>query len=204
MNAIILEKLSEDPRLATILPLVTLPILETGNDIYMALLEAVVSQQLSVKAADTIFKRFLNLFEGQNPTPERILAQSVETLRSCGLSGQKAAYIQNIAIFWQQPDIQNRDWLSIDNDLIINELTTIKGVGKWTVEMILMFKLGRLDVFPDADLGVQQAMIRLYGLESKGKELKKQLYEISANWKPYRSVASRYLWRWKDCKHIGS
>jgi DNA-3-methyladenine glycosylase II len=198
MNSIILEKLSEDRRLATILPLVTLPILETGNDIYIALLEAVVSQQLSVKAADTIFKRFLNLFEAQNPTPERILTQSVESLRSCGLSGQKAAYIQNIATFWQQPKIQNRDWLSMDNDLIISELTTIKGVGKWTVEMILMFKLGRLDVFPDADLGIQQAMIRLYGLESKGKELKKQLYEIAANWKPYRSVASRYLWRWKD------
>jgi DNA-3-methyladenine glycosylase II len=198
MNPMILQKLSEDPRLATILPLVTLPILETSNDIYIALLEAVVSQQLSVKAADTIFKRFLNLFEGQNPTPERILTQSVENLRSCGLSGQKASYIQNIATFWQRPDIQNRDWLSIDNDLIINELTTIKGVGKWTVEMILMFKLGRLDVFPDADLGIQQAMIRLYGLESKGKELKRQLYEISEYWRPYRSIASRYLWRWKD------
>jgi DNA-3-methyladenine glycosylase II len=198
MNPMILQKLSEDPRLATILPLVTLPVLETSNDIYRSLLEAVVSQQLSVKAADTIFKRFLNLFEGQNPTPERILTQSVENLRSCGLSGQKASYIQNIATFWQRPDIQNRDWLSIDNDLIINELITIKGVGKWTVEMILMFKLGRLDVFPDADLGIQQAMIRLYGLESKGKELKKQLYEISEYWRPYRSVASRYLWRWKD------
>jgi DNA-3-methyladenine glycosylase II len=202
MNPMILQKLSEDPRLATILPLVTLPILETSNDIYRALLEAVVSQQLSVKAADTIFKRFLNLFEGQNPMPERILTQSVENLRSCGLSGQKASYIQNIATFWQRPDIQNRDWLSIDNDLIINELTTIKGVGKWTVEMILMFKLGRLDVFPVDDLGIQQAMIRLYGLESKGKELKKQLYEISEFWRPYRSVASRYLWRWKDGKHI--
>jgi DNA-3-methyladenine glycosylase II len=198
MNPIVIQKLSEDPRLATILPLVTLPVLETSNDIYISLLEAVVSQQLSVKAADTIFKRFLNLFEGQNPTPERILTQSVESLRSCGLSGQKASYIQNIATFWQRPDIQNRDWLSIDNDLIINELTTIKGVGKWTVEMILMFKLGRLDVFPVDDLGIQQAMIRLYGLESKGKELKKQLYEISEFWRPYRSVASRYLWRWKD------
>jgi DNA-3-methyladenine glycosylase II len=198
MNPIITQKLSEDVRLATILPLVTLPILETSNDIYIALLEAVVSQQLSVKAADTIFKRFLKLFEAENPTPERILTQSVETLRSCGLSGQKASYIQNIATFWQQPHIQTRDWLSIDNDLIISELTTIKGIGKWTVEMILMFKLGRLDVFPIDDLGIQQAMIRLYGLESKGKELKKKLYEISATWQPYRSVASRYLWRWKD------
>jgi DNA-3-methyladenine glycosylase II len=198
MNPIIIQKLSEDPHLATILPLVTLPILETSNDIYIALLEAVVSQQLSVKAADTIFKRFLKLFETENPTPERILTQSVETLRSCGLSGQKASYIQNIATFWQQPHLQNRDWLSIDNDLIISELTTIKGVGKWTVEMILMFKLGRLDVFPIDDLGIQQAMIRLYKLESKGKVLKKQLYEISINWQPYRSVASRYLWRWKD------
>ena len=130
MNPMIIQKLSEDARLATILPLVTLPILETSNDIYIALLEAVVSQQLSVKAADTIFKRFLKLFETENPTPERILAQSVETLRSCGLSGQKAGYIQNIATFWRQPIIQNRDWLSMDNELIINELTTIKGVGE--------------------------------------------------------------------------
>jgi DNA-3-methyladenine glycosylase II len=200
MNPIILQHLSQDPRLATILPQLTLPILESSNDIYIALLEAVVSQQLSVKAADTIFKRFLNLFETQNPTPERILTQSVETLRSCGLSGQKASYIQNIATFWQQPHIQTRDWLSVDNDLIIKELTTIKGVGKWTVEMILMFKLGRLDVFPEADLGIQQAMIRLYGIESKGKTLKKELCEIAAAWQPYRSVASRYLWRWKDAK----
>ena len=200
MNSIMLEHLSQDPRLATILPLVTLPVLESSNDIYIALLEAVVSQQLSVKAADTIFKRFLNLFEEQNPTPERILMQSIETLRSCGLSGQKANYIQNIATFWQQPEVQKRDWLSVDNDLIIKELTAIKGVGKWTVEMILMFKLGRLDVFPDADLGIQQAMIRLYGLESKGKVLKKELCAIAAAWQPYRSIASRYLWRWKDAK----
>lgn len=198
MTPVINQHLARDPRFAAILPTLTLPILETSNDIYFALLEAVVSQQLSVKAADTIFKRFLNLFENQNPMPERILNQSIETLRSCGLSGQKAGYLQNIATFWLRPDVQDRDWLSIDNELIVKELTAIKGVGAWTVEMILMFKLGRLDVFPIADLVIQQRMIRLYGLESKGRLLKKELTDIAAVWQPYRSVACRYLWQWKD------
>ena len=92
----------------------------------------------------------------------------------------------------------DKDWSSLSDDVIIKELTQIKGVGKWTVQMILMFTLGRPDVFPIDDLVVRNNMIRLYGVETKGKVMRQTLEEIAAKWSPYRSWGSRYIWKWKD------
>ena len=189
---------TRDPKLAAVMPRITLPTIEPHNDIYLDLLDSIVSQQLSVKAAGTIFKRFLELFDDLNPTPRKILDLDFDVLKSCGLSGQKTQYIRNIAAYWIENQALTRDCLAMSDNDIIAELTTIKGVGKWTVQMILMFRLERHDVFPIDDLGIRQGMVKLYGVEATGKELARQLTDIAENWRPYRSVACRYIWRFKD------
>jgi DNA-3-methyladenine glycosylase II len=199
-NDIILQHLSRDPKMAAIIPQIDLPIVEVHSDIYLDLISSIVSQQLSVKAADTIFNRFLDLFENRYPTPQQILDKDPEILRGCGLSYQKATYIKNIAAYWIENKDTMHDWLTMSDDDIISELTPIKGVGKWTVQMILMFRLNRLDVFPIDDLGIRQGMIKIYGVEETGKDLIKKLHELAEPWRPYRSIACRYVWKWKDTK----
>ena len=194
----IIEHLSKDKKLAEIMPLIVLSEIDTHNDIYLDLLDSIVSQQLSVKVATVIFNRFLNLFDDLSPTPQKILDIDIEAMRGCGLSYQKAGYIKNIAQYWIDHHELNRDWLSMNDEEIIKELSSIKGVGKWTVQMILMFRLNRLDVFPIDDLGIRQGMTHLYKIESTGKEAMREMTEIAENWKPYRSTACRYVWRWKD------
>ena len=194
----IIAHLSRDPKLAAIIPKIEIPDVDTHNDIYLDLLDSIVSQQLSVKAAGTIFQRFLEIFDDLNPTPHRILELDVEIMRGCGLSYQKAGYIKNIAAYWLDNQCIKKNWLALTDDDIIAELTTIKGVGKWTVQMILMFRLNRLDVFPVDDLVIRQGMTRLYGVESKGKELIKELTQIAEAWRPYRTIGCRYIWRSKD------
>ena len=193
-----IKHLSCDPKLAAIIPKIEIPDVDTHNDIYLDLLDSIVSQQLSVKAAGTIFQRFLEIYDDLNPTPYKILDTDVEILRGCGLSYQKAGYIQNIAAYWIDNQCTKKDWLSRTDDDIISELTTIKGVGKWTVQMILMFRLNRLDVFPVDDLGIRQGMVLLYGIEETGKAVLKKMHELAEPWRPYRSVACRYIWRYKD------
>lgn len=198
MKQEILNHLANDARLATILPLISLPEIETHNDIYADLLGSIISQQLSVKAAATIESRFLNLFPNQKPLPDLVLATEHDVLRGVGLSNQKASYMKNIAAYWIDNQLNTKDWLSMSDDDIIATLTPIKGVGKWTVQMILMFRLNRLDVFPIDDLGIRQGMVKIYGIEETSKDLLKRLHEISDQWRPYRSVACRYVWKWKD------
>ncbi len=198
MQTIIIDHLSHDPRMAAILPLIKLPVIETHNDIYADLLGSIISQQLSVKAAATIESRFLDLFPERNPSPEHVMDLTPEILRGVGLSGQKASYIRNIAAYWIEKQAHTKDWMIMSDDDIITELTQIKGVGKWTVQMILMFRLNRLDVFPIDDLGIRQGMIKLYGVEETGKELIKRLHAIAEPWRPYRTVACRHIWKWKD------
>jgi DNA-3-methyladenine glycosylase II len=198
MTPEIIKHLSQDTQLAHIIPLVELPVIEVHNNIYQDLLGSIISQQLSVKAAATIESRFLNLYPNQDPQPHLVLASHTEQLRGVGLSYQKAGYIKNIAAYWIENKEDMRDWLTMSDDDIITELTRIKGVGKWTVQMILMFRLNRLDVFPIDDLGIRQGMIKMYNVTETGKDLMKKLHELAEPWRPYRSVACRYVWRWKD------
>ena len=198
MKKEIFDHLAIDPNMAAIMPLITLPEIEMHSDIYVDLLGSIVSQQLSVKAAATINGRFLDLFPKQQPWPELVLGLDTEILRGCGLSYQKAGYIKNIAQYWLDNQSDKKDWMAIAEDDIIAELTQIKGVGKWTVQMILMFRLNRLDVFPIDDLGIRQGMIKLYEVEETGKALVKRLTEIAEPWRPYRTIACRHIWKWKD------
>ena len=167
-------------------------------DIHLYLCFSIVGQQLSTKVASVIRKRFLDLYPGK-PSPEQILATPHETLRSIGLSGAKANYVQNVARFAMEFGMDHKVLAKMNNEEIIEYLTPIKGVGRWTVEMLLMFTLGRQDVFAADDLGIQQAMIRVFKLDkSDKKKLREDMLRISARWSPYRTFACLHLWRHKD------
>ncbi|MBF8963944.1 DNA-3-methyladenine glycosylase 2 family protein [Pontibacter sp. FD36] len=169
-----------------------------SEDIYFRLLSAIVSQQLSTKAAATIFGRFKELFPDNYPHPHLVLETPDETLRGAGLSFQKIGYVRNVAAFAQGGNLEHTLIDAMEDEALIQHLTQIKGIGRWTVEMLLMFALERPDVMPVDDLGIQNAMKRHYGLEESGKLQKARMLEIAENWRPYRSVACKYLWQSLD------
>ena len=167
--------------------------------VYLHLCSSIMSQQLSTKVAAVIFDRFLNLYKSKKPTPQQIADTPLETLRGIGLSYAKAGYVQNVCRFFIEEKITDAKLEKLSNEELIKYLSQIKGVGQWTVEMILMFTLGREDVFALDDLGIQQSIKKLYQLDHLDKkELKTKMQEISEKWKPYRTYACRYLWGWKD------
>ena len=193
-----LEHLKKDKKLATILT-DKLYSVRFEENIPVQLMASIMSQQLNTKVAKVIFDRFIGLFGGLEPTPEQVLAMPPETLRSIGLSAAKAAYVHNVASFCIEHHITDKKLLSMSNDEIIHLLTQIKGVGQWTVEMLLMFSLGREDVFALDDLGIQQAMKKLYKLDPEDKkQFKARLLKISDKWSPFRTYACIHLWKWKD------
>lgn len=166
---------------------------KTEREPFEALVRAVAYQQLSTKAGDAILRKFLQLFD-RFPTPEQLLDAEFEQLRAVGFSGRKIETIQGIAqaaISGMVPSRKIADGMR-DEDLIA-QLVTIKGIGQWTVEMMLMFTLQRMDILPADDLGIAEGYRRLKKLETAPK--KKQLAEIGKAWSPYRTVASWYLWR---------
>ncbi len=175
-------------------------VIKTGKnqDLFIALLSAIVSQQLSVKAADTIWGRFEALFKDGIPTAKAVLKLSDDKLRSVGLSYQKAGYLKNIATFSIEQTLDYKLLKKKTDDELVEYLVQIKGVGRWTVEMLLMFSLNREDVFPKDDLGIQNGMKKLYGLTSEKKALLKEMEEIAEAWRPHRTLACRYIWRYKD------
>ncbi len=159
--------------------------------LYEELIESIIGQQLSNKAADTIFNRFLSLFPGNKfPRPEMLLKTGDEKLRSAGMSYGKASYIKNIAKAFVDKTIDVRKLQKIEDAEVIKELTKIKGVGNWTAEMILMFTFGRTDVFSLGDAGLRKAIKTLYKIEKD-----KEILKLSEKWKPNRSLACWYLWR---------
>lgn len=193
-----LQVLKKDPKLAEILAGDFFELTLHAN-IPLRLMHAIMSQQLSTKVADVFRKRFHDLFPHANPTADEVLGIPYETLRSIGLSHAKSTYIHNVAAFCVAHQITDTKLLAMTNDEVLDLLTQIKGVGRWTVEMLLMFSLGREDVFPVDDLGIQQAMIKLYRLRTKEKKaLQKRLQQIAAKWTPYRTYACMHLWAWKD------
>jgi DNA-3-methyladenine glycosylase II len=175
------------------------------KDMVFYLIASIMSQQLSTKVAHTIRQRFLDLFAGQPPTPEQILKTPSTTLRAIGLSNSKVSYVLNVARFAVEegPDFQKLDLM--DNEAVIAYLTRIKGVGRWTAEMLLMFGLGREDVFAIDDWGIQNAMIRIYKLDREDKKaFREKLLRISAKWSPYRTYACMYLWKYKDNQPVAT
>jgi DNA-3-methyladenine glycosylase II len=174
--------------------------LEHGKqtDVYFSMLRSITSQQLSVKAAETIFNRFLDLFPGRDPLPAKVIKIDIEKLRASGLSYSKGQYLKNIAEFSKTHGLEYRILNKLNDEDLIDYLVQIKGVGRWTAEMILMFTMNRPDVLPVDDLGIKNAMIHHYKLDGSGKKLISQMIEVAEQWKPYRTLASRHLWRYKD------
>ncbi|HNI44762.1 MAG: DNA-3-methyladenine glycosylase 2 family protein [Chitinophagales bacterium] len=188
-----------DPRLQQAITQVKpLEIGEIGTDIYGSLLRAIVFQQLSGKVAEVIYARFVGLFNEQYPEATTLAQMPIEMLRTVGLSNQKANYVKNIAAFSLEQNLHFDYINSLSDEELVQYLTQIKGVGRWTVEMLLIFTLQRPDVFPILDLGIRNAMIRLYEVEETGKAQLQRLHEIAAVWQPHRTLACRYLWRWYD------
>ena len=167
-------------------------------DIYVSLLNSIVSQQLSTKVVRIIWNRFMDLFVDRYPTAEKLLAMEHALLRGIGLSNNKVRYVKNVAEFSLENDLSFEYLLSKNNEEIIAYLTQIKGVGKWTVQMILMFPLDRPNVFPIDDVGIQNGMKKLYNIELEKKELKLKLNEIANHWHPYKTLASKYIWKIGD------
>ncbi len=169
------------------------------KNIPLRLMASIMSQQLSTKVAAVIFRRFLELYKGKEPKPQQVLDTPHETLRGIGLSNAKVTYVHNVARFCMEYKVTDKKLLAMNNEDIITFLVQIKGVGQWTVEMLLMFTLGREDVFPVDDLGIQQAIVGLYNLDGLDKKaLKEKMLQIAAKWQPYRTYACLHLWRWKD------
>lgn len=172
--------------------------LKQQKKVYLHLCGSIMSQQLSTKVADVIWKRFLALYEKQ-PTPEEIVNTPFATLRAIGLSNAKVNYVQNVARFAIEQGMEWKQLTRMSNEEVTEHLIQIKGVGRWTTEMILMFALGREDVFAVDDLGIQNAMIKLYKLgNTDKKQLREDMLRISRKWSPYRTYACLHLWRWKD------
>jgi DNA-3-methyladenine glycosylase II len=161
---------------------------------FETLLRALVSQQLSVKAAATIFSRFLALFPERDgsPTPEAILQVPLETLRGVGLSRQKASYLHDLSTRVVAGTLRLDELDELSDEQVMAALTEVKGVGRWTAEMILIFQLGRPDVLPVDDVGVLRSIQSVYGLRRRPSA--KQVLRMGERWRPYRSVASWYLW----------
>lgn len=173
------------------------------RDPYEALVESIIYQQLSGKAAGTILRRFKALFPDEPfPSAGSVLDAPVELLRSAGLSGQKTAYVRAVAEAKAAGIVPAlREVAALDSDEIVERLTSIKGVGVWTVEMLLIFTLGRPDVLPVTDYGVRKGYAKVFGAEKPGKgslPTPSELREIGLRWRPYRTAAAWYLWRSLD------
>ena len=191
--------LSKDKKIKKIIELQEPFVLNKQKNIHLHLCYSIMSQQLSTKVADVFHKRFLEIFNGKEPTAKQIVETPFEILRGIGLSNAKANYVLNVSRFFIDEKITDERLHKMSNEEIIKYLSRIKGVGQWTVEMILMFTLGREDVFAVDDLGIQQAICKLYKIDAEDKKaMKEKMLKISSRWSPYRTYACRYLWGWKD------
>lgn len=198
----IIEHLKKDSVLRPLVENFTITIDKTPSKVFDELIRSIVSQQLSISAANTIFNRFLALLDHEKDKGFQISQMPIETLRSAGLSFQKSSYLKNVAQHFHTFQLHDVDWSLWKDEEIVQELTKIKGVGKWTAEMILMFSLNRPDVLPLDDLIIKNNIQKLYKVQSEKKQLIIDLTAIAESWRPYRSYACRYLWTAKNSSFI--
>jgi len=190
------KHLKKDPRMKPLLKRYSVEARGVSEDLFRDLLESIIGQQLSVKAAGTIINRFVNLFpDPKNIHPKDILEKEADLLRSVGISRQKISYLRSLSECIISEKIILATLPDLPDEQVISHLTMVKGIGRWTAEMILIFSLGREDVFSLGDLGLRTAVSRIYGVD---REDKLKIEKISQTWSPYRSLASLYLWRSLD------
>ena len=175
------------------------------REVYASLLRAIVGQQVSTKAAAAIYRRFLHSFALDpddplaRPAPEVLAKADPDDLRATGLSRSKATYVRTLAQYFVDHPGAEETLRGMDDETAIAELTSIKGVGRWTAEMMLIFAMGRQDLLPLDDLAIYQSIVELYDLDptAKPRQLKPQMTAIAEAWRPYRSLACLYLYGWR-------
>lgn len=190
--------LNRDPKLAPVIKKYGPCRLKPHKNHYAELVSAIAGQQLSAKAGDTIWRRVLDIFDGDMPTPRQLIGVDTEVLRACGVSYGKAGYMKDLAEHIIDGRLDTGHLTTLSDQKLIDQLTAIKGIGEWTAHMFMIFSLGRLDILPTGDLGIKKATLNLYGLKQlpDPKELEKLAGQ--KRWSPYRSIASWYLWKSLD------
>ena len=191
---------SRDPVLATLIETYPGIHLTRRGDPFTTLARAIVGQQISVKAAQTIWDRLVKLCGNPGPAPTldpaRVVRRRIATLRACGLSERKAEYIRDLARHFVSSSLDPATWPALEDEALIEALVDVKGIGRWTAEMFLMFHEMRADVLPVDDIGLQRA-VAIHYFDGERPTLA-QLREVGETWRPYRSVATWYLWRSLD------
>ncbi len=182
-----------DPKMARLIQAMGPFQLKRNRNYFVVLCRSIVSQQISVAAADTIYGRFQKLFDGRPPTPEHVSGLKEEPMRAAGLSRQKAAYLKDLSHRFLDGTVRPRQLNYLDNEAIVERLTTVHGIGRWTTEMFLIFSLNRLDVLPVDDLGLRAAVQNIYGMKTRPDA--KRLRAIGKKWSPLETVATWYCWR---------
>lgn len=193
------ELAEHDPVLASVIAGAGLPDLKPHHNYYAALVGEIIGQQLSVKAAAAIRRRFDELFGGHLPDPAAILEKSADDMRAAGLSWAKVKYIRDLAQHMLDGKIKFAEFDSLSNEEIIRELTAVKGIGEWTAHMFLMFCMGRLNVLATGDLGIRNGIQKLYGIPAPSPLEITALAEAN-RWAPYETVACWYIWEALDNK----
>lgn len=183
-----------DPVIGKLVQAFGLPTYRPHTDYYQQLIKSIIGQQLSVKAAATIFGRLIELF-GHFPTCEELVARDFDELKSVGLSRSKTIYIRDLAAHVLADSLSFEDFNNMSNEQIIESLTNIKGIGVWTVHMFLIFAMGRLDVLAAGDLGVRTALSRLYKIDHVAKNEEILLLAAEHQWHPYESLVCWYAWQ---------
>ena len=185
--------LKKDPKFAKIIMQVGDYNVKITKNRYQSLVESIISQQLSGSAANSIIKKFRKLYKSKFPKPRDVIKTSDSKLRTTGLSKMKIVYIKELSKKIESKELNMRKISTQDDEQVIEVLTDVKGIGRWTAEMFLIFSLGRLDILPVGDLGLKKGIQSMYSL----KELpeKEQIEQLAESWKPYRTVATWYLWK---------
>jgi len=187
---------ANDPKLMPVLGFIRHESITPSRTPFMDLAEAIINQQLSEKAGRTIFTRFRALFPNKRVTPALLLRTPDQELRSAGISGAKAIYLKSLAVAVSEKTLVLGTLTRKTDEEVISSLTAVKGIGRWTAEMFLMFTLGREDIFSYGDLGLRRAIQLVYGL--KKEPTLKQMETLSGKWKPYRTYVALALWNFKD------
>lgn len=190
--------LKKDKILRGVIKNFPIPVLKKGSKYFSALVRSIIYQQLSGASARSIERKFLLLFKKDKLTPENLLKLKDEQFKSSGISPQKMRYLRDLALRFQDGTINPKNFHRMSDDEIVEHLVVVKGVGVWTAHMFLMFTLNRFDVLPTGDLGIQKGFKFVFNLRNLPSE--KQMHKFAEKWKPYRTIASMYLWRVADSK----
>jgi len=189
--------LSKDPVLKEIVEGAKVRELKENTNLALFLYTSIINQQLSAKVGDVFFKRFMAIYEGNEPTSKQIIETSIETLQAIGLSKSKAGYIKNVAQFDIDQGLGFDKLIAMTDQEVSDFVTAIKGIGQWSAQNLLMFGLAREDVFSADDLIIQNAMALLFGLDkTEKKKFRADINQLSLQWSPYRTYACLHLWEW--------